>query len=399
MIVDNLAADLGGAIMLDDSSRTNIVNNTISDNVTTGSSESSAIGVPHGAGLTSEANEPAWQTDSRYTAQYPNPATRPDFSNPTALFNNIFWNNDAMTLDQFGPGATLVDQGFIDFEIHGTTNNADTFTPRYSDLTNSQILGPNGVQHALPGGQGNISADPGFVAPFVNELTVSGSRLDPQQAAVTITGQDPPVGLTGDYHLTAGSPAIDRGAGFSNLAFPPPSTAGGIQTPTATSVLAPCSTQAVTTLASSLSSGGTTMTVTSKAGFPTTFPFFVQGEKTTGGTEVLQVTGSPTATTWTVVRAQLGTSGGPHASGSTIRLLSPFYPADFDRQFRPQLRINAQARTPWDIGADELPGVGTPAPRSLTIPGTYDPPGPGNNVIFNWNNAGQLQCSGSTETR
>ena len=399
MIVDNLAADLGGAIMLDDSSRTNIVNNTISDNVTTGSSESSAIGVPHGAGLTSEANEPAWQTDSRYTAQYPNPATRPDFSNPTALFNNIFWNNDAMTLDQFGPGAALVDQGFIDFEIHGTTNNADTFTPRYSDLTNSQILGPDGVQHALPGGQGNISADPLFVAPFVNELTVSGSRLDPQQAAVTITGQDPPVGLTGDYHLTAGSPAIDSGAGFSNLAFPPPSTAGGIQTPTATSVLAPCSTQAVTTLASSLSSGGTTMTVTSKVGFPTTFPFFVQGEKTTGGTEVLQVTGSPTATTWTVVRAQLGTSGGPHASASTIRLLSPFYPADFDRQFRPQLRINAQARTPWDIGADELPGVGTPAPRSLTIPGTYDPPGPGNNVIFNWNNAGQLQCSGSTETR
>ena len=400
MIVNNLAADLGGAIMLDDSSRASIANNTLANNVTTGSSESSQIGVPHGAGLTSEANEPAWQTDARYVAQYPNAATRPDFSNPVALFNNIFWNNDAMTLDQFGPGATLVDQGFIDFEIHGTTNNADTFTPRYSDLTNSQILGPDGVQRDVPGGQGNISADPLFVTPFVNELTVAGSRLDPQQAAVTITGQDPPVGLTGDYHLTAASPAIDSGTGFSNLPFPPPATAGGIQTPAiATSVLAPCSTEAVTTLSSSLSSGGTTMTVTSKAGFPTTFPFFVQGEKTTGGTEVLQVTGSPTATTWTVVRAQQGTSAGPHASGSTIRLLSPFYPADFDRQFRPQLRINAQARTPWDMGADELPGVGTPAPRSLTIPGTYDPPGPGNNVIFNWNGAGQLQCSGSTETR
>ena len=73
-----------------------------------------------------------------------------------------------MTLNQFGPGATLVDQGFIDFEIHGTTNNNDTFTPRYSDLTNSQILGPNGVQHAVPGGKGTSRADPGFVAPFVN---------------------------------------------------------------------------------------------------------------------------------------------------------------------------------------------------------------------------------------
>jgi hypothetical protein len=42
---------------------------------------------------------------------------------------------------------------------------------------------------------------------------VSGSRLDPQQAAVTITGQDPPVGSL----ATITSPrvaAIDRGAGF-----------------------------------------------------------------------------------------------------------------------------------------------------------------------------------------
>jgi hypothetical protein len=221
MIVNNLAADLGGAIMLDDSSRTNIVNNTMANNVTTGSSESSQVGVPHGAGLTSEANEPAWQTDSRYAAQYPNAATRPHFSNPTALFNNIFWNNDAMTLDQFGPGAALVDNGFIDFEIHGTTNPADTFTPRYSSLTNGNILGPDGVQRPVPGGQGNrIGEDPLFVAPFVNELTVAGSRLDPQQAAVTITGQDPPVGLTGDYHITTASPAIDRGARCSNTPVP-----------------------------------------------------------------------------------------------------------------------------------------------------------------------------------
>jgi hypothetical protein len=405
IIADNGSADLGGAIMLDDSSQVAVINNTVANNVSTASSESSD-GNAHGAGLTAEANDPLFQATL--------PAGSPDFSNPTALFNNIFWDNNAYTLSSTGPGATLVDQGFIDFEIHGTTNSADTFTPRYSDLTNGLILGPAGAGlHAVITGctptatpsaicQGNMSADPAFVNPIgvAAELTVSGSRLDPQVAAVTITGGDPPVGLTSDYHLTAASPVVDRGAGFSNLAFPPPATAGGIQTPAlGTSVLAPCSTQAVTTLSSSLSMGSTTMTVASKAGFPTTFPFFVQGEKTTGGTEVLQVTGSPNATQWTVARAQQGTSAGPHASGSTIRLLSPFYPADFDRQFRPQLRINAQARTPWDIGADELPGAGTPAPRSLTIPGSYDPPGPGNNVIFNWNGAGQLLCSGSTETR
>src|SRR5262249_7642895 len=158
--------------------------NTISDNVTTASSENSQIGVPHGAGLTSEANELLWQSDSRYAAQYPNAATRPDFSNPVALFNNIFWNNDAMSLSQFGPGATLVDKGFIDFEVHGTTNNADTFTPRFSDLTNGLILGPDGVQHNVPAGQANlVGVDPLFVAPFVNELGVAGARLDPQQAS------------------------------------------------------------------------------------------------------------------------------------------------------------------------------------------------------------------------
>jgi hypothetical protein len=276
-IVDNLAADLGGAILLDDASNVRIINNTIANNVTTGSSESSAIGVPHGAGLTSEANDPLFQATL--------PPGAPDFSNPVALFNNIFWNNDAMTLDQFGPGATLVDQGFIDFEIHGTTNNADTFTPRYSTLTNGQILGPNGVLHALPGGQGNrIGEDPLFVTPFVNELAVSGSRLDPQQAAVTITGQDPPVGLTGDYHLTTTSPAIDRGVRCSNTPFPTPVTAlntcvnGGIQAPT----------------------------------------------------------GTPSATN--------STGGG-----------------DYDRQFRPQLRT-LRLFTPWDLGADELPGLPIPIP-------------------------------------
>jgi large repetitive protein len=222
IIADNGSADLGGAIMLDDSSKVAIVNNTVANNVSTASSENSD-GNAHGAGLTSEANDQAlWQNDPRYVAQYPNAATRPDFANPVALFNNIFWDNNAYTLDQPGPGATLVDQGFLDFEIHGTTRAADTFTPRYSDLTNSQILGPNGVQHAVPAGQGNISANPAFVNPIgvAAELTVTGSRLDPQVAAVTITGGDPPVGLTSDYHVTAASPAVDRGVRCSNTPVP-----------------------------------------------------------------------------------------------------------------------------------------------------------------------------------
>jgi hypothetical protein len=203
-----------------------IVNNTVANNVSTASSENSD-GNPHSAGLASEGNDPLFQATL--------PAGSPDFATPVALFNNIFWNNNAFTLSQPGPGATLVNQGFIDFEVHGTTNNADTFTPRYSDLTNGQNLGPDGVQRPVPAGQGNlIGSNPNFVTPFVNELAVSGSRLDPQTAAVTITGQDPPVGLTGDYHILPASPVIDSGVRCSNTPVPANLAACG-----ATAVAAP----------------------------------------------------------------------------------------------------------------------------------------------------------------
>jgi hypothetical protein len=282
MIVDNGSADIGGAMMLDDSSNVRIINNTVANNVSTASSENSAIGVPHSAGLASEGNDPLWQTDARYVAQYPTATTRPDFSKPTAQFNDIFWNNTAFTLDSFGPGAALVNQGVIDFEVHGTTNNADTFTPRYSDLTNGQILGPDGNQHALPAGQGNVvGSDPLFVTPFTPLLTLTGSRLDPQTAAVTITGADPPVGLTGNYHLQGISPLVDRGVRCSNTAVPAPATA--LNTCTGGGIAAPSST---------LLGGG------------------------------------------------LG---------------------DFDSQYRPQLR-SLRTRTPWDLGADELPGIPVPLP-------------------------------------
>ena len=236
MIVDNGAADLGGAILLDDASNVRIVNNTIANNVSTGSSEDSD-GNPRAAGLASEQNDPLFQATL--------PGTAPHFSNPVALFNNIFWNNDAFTLSQPGPGATLVDGGFIDFEVQDPTNGAQIYSnARYNLFTNGNVEQTDGSFATMPGGgapivgyptnvanRGNIvGIDPLFVTPFTLELTVSGSRLDPQTAAVTITGADPPVGLTGDYHLQTGlagnlaSSAVDRGVRCSNTAVPPPPT-------------------------------------------------------------------------------------------------------------------------------------------------------------------------------
>jgi large repetitive protein len=223
MIVDNGAADMGGGISLDDSSNVAIVNNTVSQNVTTGSAEDSKPidqgGAPHAAGLASE------KSDARFVSP-----SHGRFSNPVALFNNIFYNNDAFLLDHAGPGAALVDQGFIEFEVHNTGVAADRLTPRYSDLTPGADTAINGAgaRVAPPAGQGNQTADPLFIDPFTLELAVAGSRLDPQQASVTITGQDPADGIPGDYHLQRTlaanlvSGAVDRGVHCSNASVPPP---------------------------------------------------------------------------------------------------------------------------------------------------------------------------------
>ena len=243
MINNNGAAHVGGAITLDDASNVAIVNNTVANNVSTGSSENSSLTVPTSAGLASEANDPNYQDRLGGSGA-------PKFSNPVALFNNIFWNNEAFLLTQQGPGADLVSQGFIDFQIDDvTTPDSHIYeTARYNLFTNGDVLQDdldadgNATFATMPGGgapiigfptnvanRGNIvGVDPLFIAPFINELTVSGSRLDPQQAAVTITGQDPPVGLTGNYHLQTGlasnqvSGAVDRGVRCSNTAVPPP---------------------------------------------------------------------------------------------------------------------------------------------------------------------------------
>ncbi|HEV7639899.1 MAG TPA: hypothetical protein VGO39_03395, partial [Gaiellaceae bacterium] len=42
------------------------------------------------------------------------------------------------------------------------------------------------------------------------------------------------------------------------------------------------------------------------------------------------------------------------------------FPADIDRQFRPQVR-SLRVATPWDVGADELAGVPVPVTPLLGL--------------------------------
>jgi FtsP/CotA-like multicopper oxidase with cupredoxin domain len=72
--------------------------------------------------------------------------------------------------------------------------------------------------------------------------------------------------------------------------------------------------QASTSLTAATTATQTTINVASKAGFPATnFPIQIQNE-------LLQVTGNPNATTWTVTRGFSGSTAATHANGSAVNL-------------------------------------------------------------------------------
>ncbi len=196
MIVNNVSTDLGGGIALDDASNVVIMNNTIVKNITTATAEDSD-GRAHGAGLVSEKHSAAFQAVL--------PPDAPDFSNPV-LFNNIFWDNRAGTFDQTLNGGrggiagigNLGDQpNVIDLEVFGTPA-AEYFNPQYCSLSVS-----------YPGGSNNIVGDPAFVEEYDVQLTAVAFNMEPDFKTVKIVTVAPQI--LGDYHITIGSPVIDRG--------------------------------------------------------------------------------------------------------------------------------------------------------------------------------------------
>ena len=222
MVVDNVATDIGGGIALDDSSNVRIVNNTIADNATTATAEDSD-GEPHGAGL---ASEPHGSLPGDL------PPGRGDFSNPVALFNNIFWQNQAFTLDASRARPTLVDRGVIDLEVHATATTARAadsspratrvLTPLTGPAHPGNIVGQRPeLRERRPGSTSSSSstADPA-------RADGHGQPARPAGAAVTITGRPagrpagrlPPAG-----RLAANTPAaVDRGLPCSNTPCPRP---------------------------------------------------------------------------------------------------------------------------------------------------------------------------------
>jgi IPT/TIG domain-containing protein len=202
MIVNNVATDTGGGIAMEDGFEVAIVNNTIAKNISTATAEdadrstcrpASPLGTcPHGAGLFSEPN-------SLEAMQEYNPPA--DFSQPVALFNNIFWQNQAYYWR--GDSSDLTLRGSWDLETWPTPS-PECFDPRYSIVT----VEPDPAGCSVDGSN-LVGSNPAFADPYDTQLATGFFSGDPSfiEVQLIFDGQE----LLADYHIGGTSPAIDAG--------------------------------------------------------------------------------------------------------------------------------------------------------------------------------------------
>ncbi|MDB5936126.1 MAG: hypothetical protein JWQ01_3470 [Massilia sp.] len=268
IITDNVAGASAGGVSIVDALRVTAVNNTIAYNDSSATSQQAfanagdTVSSPQPVGLVSEVTSSVLLASMNASLRSQN-----RFSNPS-LMNNILWRNRAMCWAVTGPGPgqfglfdptasggcnTSSPAGtnpvYVDLAVLGTaaagnfagkyTGAAvDKLTPDHSILTD--LLGPNGYDN----GHANIAADPVPVAAYANgsrkpspripgfttlidtaaTADEGGNFIDIRFGPLTLWNCLNPDGsvkspqsaancpLFGNFHLAAGSPAINSGA-------------------------------------------------------------------------------------------------------------------------------------------------------------------------------------------
>jgi FtsP/CotA-like multicopper oxidase with cupredoxin domain len=226
IIADNVAGWAGGGISLMDTARAEIWNNTIIHNDST-----STVGATFIDPDTS-APQPAGIVSVRHTAPLAaafarTPATVQyrDFSNPT-LRNNIVWRNRSFYYDTLNgvaglvpdlnpanqgdctAGATYWDFGVLDPGFTLTSRNSIlTDQVAYDPATGNRPGPPASVAEYCNGSRSMVLFQEGLmVAPALDE---GGNFVDVRYGPITLTHLD---GTPfGNYHIIAGSPAINNG--------------------------------------------------------------------------------------------------------------------------------------------------------------------------------------------
>ncbi len=193
IIVNNVSTHEGGGVSLNDAPDVHFYNNTVMKNITTATAVTSN-GQPAPAGLSTTRNSDLLQVTL--------PAGAPLFSNPL-LFNNIFWDNRAGSWTGAG--------------VSGIGLDGDPAPINYWDLGMADLtfpLAPSSsilqtMVGAVDDGTNLVGQDPLVIQSYDTSIQVLPWRTNPHFVGVDIVAVDLPPNLMGDYHLGAGSPAID----------------------------------------------------------------------------------------------------------------------------------------------------------------------------------------------
>ena len=223
MIVNNVAGLAGGGISLQDAAMVKIINNTISSNDSTATAgEAFTPGQPERsnpqpAGIVSRGHTAALRNAFAATE-----ATEPyrEFSNP-ALLNNIVYQNrsfyfvadNTMNPPVYG---LLPDVSNGEGAVYNDLAVLGTMTPQMLSPMYCLITDTTGYDAT------NISDDPLFIDPYFNgarnSIIYPESTTAIQVAAAFDEGGNfidvhfGPLTMTGNYHIAAGSPAVDTGS-------------------------------------------------------------------------------------------------------------------------------------------------------------------------------------------
>ncbi|MBL8056169.1 MAG: hypothetical protein JNK29_05690, partial [Anaerolineales bacterium] len=204
IIVNNISTHEGGGVSLNDAPNVRFYNNTVMKNLTTATALTSN-GAPAPAGLSTSRNSTLLQATLARTA--------PLYSQPL-LFNNIFWDNRAGSFDLAGGVSGIglpndpnpiytwdigaADRG-IQLPIWNSFLSAGADTRDYRDA-------------GLPTPTVTVGVNPLVVSTYDTTVEVLPWRGNPRFVGATIVAQDVPPTLMGNYHLQAGSPAVNAGA-------------------------------------------------------------------------------------------------------------------------------------------------------------------------------------------
>ncbi len=229
IIVNNVAGLAGGGIALQNTTNSQIINNTIAANDSVGI-VGGLFGIigpttayPNPAGISTE------QTSTQLAAAIGSTNSSNKISNP-ALVNNIIWQNRSFFFDGTHNNVLCASNNYADASSHtcgasaaywdlgvlgdkAPTPGTNHLNPTFSILTSTVGY--------TPANANNAQTDPLLKTPYFNSsATIPGLLLPPQAYAAFATLDEGgnfvdltygPLTLTGDYHITTGSGAIDHG--------------------------------------------------------------------------------------------------------------------------------------------------------------------------------------------